>query len=316
MRKYLQYLLILLPVIAFTLSSCSKSGNEVVGPGRTENGAALLKKGGGKPPEDPPPPADPAIAFVVHASKNDKLMVMDSDGSNQTEVYRVEGTTDLTNPSWSPDGQSIAFIQAPFELWRIDVEVVDGEPRGSNAYPLLEDATSPEWSPAGDEILFVSCCGFGNMLQVVDALGGTPRTLYTASPESRISCAAWSPNASTVAFVEAEPEAASIKILNVVSGEVTTVLGSLALGNMTRLDWARIRTEHELAFGTAGELHTVDIASGVRTFVTEGSTPSWSPDDNQLVFMTLRHQIATYNTLTGKTETLARSGWYPDWRRF
>lgn len=313
MKKAFTILWVLVVLLAVILSGCGKRTTDLAGPEGPETDDIMLAKGGGKKP--PPPPADPAIAFVVHTPKADKLMVMNDDGSNQAEVYKVQGITDLYDPSWSPDGQSIAFVQGSFELWRINVVLVDGEPQGSNPYRLLEEATSPKWSPDGDEILFVTCCGPGNSLGALPAAGGDVHILYAASVESRISAPAWSPDALRIAFIESDPQGSSLKILDI-GGGVTTVLESLDLGNMTRLDWARTPARDELAFATGGQLYIVDISGRTLEYLMDGWTPSWSPNDTQLVFMTDSHQIAAYDFVTGNTKRLARSGWYPDWRRF
>ena len=62
-----------------------------------------------KPPK--PAEANPAIAFEArsYASYYNDLMVMDADGANQVRLVRGG---DNTTPSWSPDGEWIAFARS------------------------------------------------------------------------------------------------------------------------------------------------------------------------------------------------------------
>ncbi|MFI5264346.1 MAG: hypothetical protein ACHQM6_07520, partial [Candidatus Kapaibacterium sp.] len=80
--------------------------------------------------------ANPALTYVGstggHSSKQ-TIAVMNSDGSNQTNVYTAGTTaTTLSNPCWSADGKSVAWIENSSVLKACDVSVVNGVPTGSN----------------------------------------------------------------------------------------------------------------------------------------------------------------------------------------
>lgn len=82
---------------------------------------------------------------------DDDIFVMDADGGNQTRITR---NLDLSgNPSWSPDGQRIAFDA--FEDKNFEIYVVD--PDGKNLDRLTNNLVhdqAPAWSPDGRKIAF------------------------------------------------------------------------------------------------------------------------------------------------------------------
>ena len=317
MRGTLKIVLALLVLFAVVLAGCSERGNNFAQPTGIEQGNLILKKGGGGKPS---PPADPAIAYTITGTVS-HVIVMNEDGSNRTKVYSTPRfAIPPSNPTWSPDGGSIAFKggRSGSELWRVDVVVVDGEPQGENPTLLLDRILGgPEWCPGGtyeDHILFARSPQ--SELEVISALpGGTPEVLYAADPGNTVWNPAWSPGGDRIAFMEWNGDYFLFKILDVASGVASTIHldESLQLGG--RIDWARTRSQDELVYDIGGKLYTVDIASGNATFILDGKTPSWSPDDGKLVCVNARGSMVAYEFATGETTKLVGGGYWPDWRR-
>ncbi len=268
-----------------------------------------------KPPQPPPTPADPAIAFIVRAANGyDHLKVMDADGSNATTIFRSERRVMLgCGPTWSPDGSSIAFPNA-HSMWLVDVTVVDGIPMGSNARVLLDRSSSlfhPAWSPLGDRLAFTDI--HLNTIETIPATGGPASLVYT-STTGRLGYPAWSPDADRMAFTEG----GAIRVLDVSSGEATTVLGaewgSQFSGGPQFLDWARTRDVLAFSVGSANgrdlAVYTMQLPDGPPVFLVQGSCPTWSPDDQKICF--------SEGIIDLTTMQVASSGGWPgwfDWRR-
>jgi Tol biopolymer transport system component len=96
------------------------------------------------------------IAFNSDRAGTVDIWVMDADGSNPVQVTRFENDSlDDYHPTWSPDGEQIAFIRgevppgAAGKLWVIDAD-------GSNGHVLLDSPLVyfPAWSPDGTRIAF------------------------------------------------------------------------------------------------------------------------------------------------------------------
>lgn len=287
-------------------------------------------KGGGGGEE---PPADPAIAFIRKKGLTAILTVMNADGTNQVDL---DSERYLRNPTWSPDGSSIAYLKGvPFDLYRIDVTVVDGSVQGGEPTLLYEDILmEPAWSPLGDKIAFIQriytpSIGLDRprLVQTISLGDGSVETLYTADEGSYLHSPTWSPDATRIAFIDwTRTYRSYINILTIGSGEPPETVYEYGLTGISYLDWSR--TPDKLAFqlwppldgSESSAIYTLDITQSNPTpqFVSGGGSrcPSWSPDDTQLVFDRQGNQakIFTYDFATGETTELAK-GRNPDWSR-
>jgi len=282
------------------------------------------------------PPADPAIGFYYQTSgpKQNKLMVMNADGSNKATIHEAYFGI-LGNPSWSSDGASIAwagYVYVPNEpsnrgVWRIDVSVVEGEPVGSNLQQLVNDedcgfCIDAAWSPSGDEIVVAKTpSGPGqDTLFVVPSDGGPIETIYTA-PEgaAQVRSPAWDSNGNRIAFIEKEVSTLDsyIRILDRWTGEVSTSMFKGQFSIRT-LDWARQDTDTLVIDDESTErIYTLDIGTETATYVVDGLQPSWSPDNSEIVYVSIGKKpgIHTIQLSNGEVTKLAVGGYVPGWRR-
>jgi TolB protein len=83
-----------------------------------------------------------------------EIYVMNSDGSNRTKLTNVGGWSGASEPSFSPDGSKIAFIN-PMNDGTYNTEVYVMNSDGSNGTRLTNDSVwefSPSWSPDGSKL--------------------------------------------------------------------------------------------------------------------------------------------------------------------
>ena len=280
------------------------------------------------------PPADPAIAFIRSKGRSKILTVMNADGTNQVDL----DSGNLLNPTWSPDGSSVAYIKGvPHDLYRIDVAVVDGSVQGSEPTLLYEDIQmDPAWSPLGDKIAFIQkiydpSLGYDRprLVQTISLGDGSVETLYTADEGHYLLSPTWSPDATRIAFVDwatITDDRSYVNILTIGSGEPPETVYEYGPNGIRYLDWSR--TPDKLAFqlwppldgSESSAIYTLDITQSNPTpqFVSGGESryPSWSPDDTQLVFDQAGKQVKIfrYDFATGETTELTK-GSDPDWSR-
>ena len=128
-----------------------------------------------------------------------ELYVMAADGSGQRRLTR--NLADDLDPTWSPDGERIAFARAVPGGWDIYVMNADGSgQRPLVATPAAEVA--PAWSPDGGRIVFSrftrAATDARGTLVVVDVATGA-ETIVVAGP-GYATDPAWSPDGRRLAY--------------------------------------------------------------------------------------------------------------------
>ena len=133
---------------------------------------------------------------------NGRLAFSGYDGAVYTmepDGFGLKRLADGYDPSWSPDGNRIAFSRLTGS-YGSDVYVMDAD--GGNVTLVARNGYQPTWSPDGKQLAF-GCGG----ICVVNADGTGRRTVTTHQFEPAVpavcvrdSDPTWSPNGSTIAF--------------------------------------------------------------------------------------------------------------------
>ncbi len=144
------------------------------------------------------------------------LFIMDADGSNVrrlTQLTPNSGTEDHT-PSWSPDGETIAFMRSNNTIKPVHASAIytidpdGGEPTRIRKMPRKWPGAGaePDWSPDGRRLLFDTYCFFGSCGQPRSGAelftirsDGTDRRRLTDLPGNSYD-GNWSPNGRKIVF--------------------------------------------------------------------------------------------------------------------
>jgi WD40 repeat protein len=191
-------------------------------PGRRGADAAVSPDGG-------------RIAFRVYADEGSQIWVADHDGSDSVKVAGEPGWI-LESPTWSPDGERIAYhawsaSELVTQIWMVNVDGTDPvrltseEDGGANQWPA--------WSPervGGDRIAYTRVADGRAHLWTMRP-DGSDKTQITVGNVADMK-PAWSPDGERLAFERYSDTAVSGGDVWLVhaSGASPTRLTSLALG--------------------------------------------------------------------------------------
>ena len=131
---------------------------------------------------------------------NYEIYAMHDDGSNVTRL--TDDDADDFDPSWSPDGEKIAFASFRDGLDNEEIYVMNADD-GSNVTRLTdEDALDrePSWSPDGEKIAFRSNRDGNWEIYVMNADDGSNVTRLT-DEDALDREPSWSPDGEKIAFV-------------------------------------------------------------------------------------------------------------------
>lgn len=142
-------------------------------------------------------PKKAQIVFSSNKEGNSEIFVMDAHGRN---VHRITKHSAIDfEPTWSPDGQKIAFVSyrdGNGDVSQIYVMDVNGENQRNltNNFDMWDN--QPAWSPDGKSIAFRRLNV--DEIYIMDADGGNQRPLTDGLGIDE--CPAWSPDGKKIVF--------------------------------------------------------------------------------------------------------------------
>jgi Tol biopolymer transport system component/SH3-like domain-containing protein len=226
------------------------------------------------------------IVFYSERTGN-SIFRMDGDGGNQTFVTQNQSTH---TPEISPDGTKIAFVSGSSDP-RISITTING----SNSLTLANTSGATPygitWSPDGTRIAFSFFQAGTYGISVINLLNGT-RTLLA----NNAYWPSWSPDGSKIAFVATNEDIYTINSdgTNLQRLTISALIEDKVSWSPdgTRIAYTGFYYQFDPISSVnllRSDLYVLNLANGdISQITADGSSlsPDWSPDGNEIVYVT------------------------------
>jgi len=228
------------------------------------------------------------IAFGTDRDGNSEVYIMDTDGTNQTNLSNNPASD--ANPAVSPDGTKILFISG--RDLNNEVYVMDAD--GTNQTNLSNNAAKedkPAWSNDGTKIVFRTDRDVDFEIYTMDA-DGTNQT-NISNNAAKDEDPAWSPDGTKIAFRTDRDVDTEIYVMDADGTNPVNLTNSSLSGEFSPA-WSPDGTKIAFVSDRDGnnEIYVMNSDGTGQTRLTNNAakeeTPEWSSDGTKIVFVTDR----------------------------
>ena len=264
-------------------------------------------------------PTIPKIVFASIREDNREIYMMNPDGSEQVNLTRHKA--DDVSPAWSPTGEQILFVSKRDGVRDLFLMAADGS-NVRRVFGKQTERQNPTWSPDGAHIAYWRP-ELGSHVMYIAPIDGTKEIELGVG-----SMAAWSPDGTTLAYVQGPPHLQHIWFYDLKTHKRKIFFPRGGVPSWVRPpDWCHEVDKiafswlHRVPLGDHRETETVYIinsdGTGLRQVAPEAGAPStspfWSPRGDALIYQQLdEHRnlhLFKIGVDGGAPEQLTHIGW-------
>ncbi len=141
-----------------------------------------------------------------------KLKLIGHRQPTNDDQLPIESDSDLESPAWSPDGQYLAYVEAPRSQSDRRIMRYNVADKTSQPFPgIPAKAYDPAWSPDGSLLAFAVPQDGGTDIWVVPINGGNAQR---QTKLGRARAPAWSPDGTQLAFINVGDDATDVYVID------------------------------------------------------------------------------------------------------
>lgn len=220
-------------------------------------------------------PTEEYIVFTTFSGNGEsRISIINLEG--ELLYYLEDRLVSYNYPSWSPDGQHLAFassLDGDMDIYTLSLASGEIVNLTNNNIPNIY----PVWSPTGEEIIFTSLQDEKTDLYLLN-LSSSEQTNLTEHIEYSVTQPAWSPDGEHIVFrsdVIDEENTTLIYTLSILTGELNIISQHLAI--LSPPQWSPDSQFILLTVLSERELYIYDFSQQTIRFLVDGLSGDWYP---------------------------------------
>lgn len=219
------------------------------------------------------------IGFVATRSGSKEIYLVDSDGSNLTQLTRDSGIS--VSPRISADGRKLAYTGYQSGYADVyEIELGSGARRRIMKYPGTNSGAA--YAPNGDRFAVTLSKDGNPELYVTNSNGDSPRRLtMTAGVESSPT---WSPDGREIIYSSDAGGSTMLYRISASGGSPSQIRTGHSYNTEPHWSPDGKKVTFNVREGGSFQVAVLELGSGQVRILGEGQNPVWGPDSKHIVY--------------------------------